>query len=127
MPFCAPRNPVDATAQVSNDVTLINTFTEAMVDDGGYASVLGFFSMTASSRRWPSIREQLNVVKAKYPDRLYVLSVITPPERRDELEADGWVVHEDPTRAVTAIDAMGRFGAAFAAAPAARRRRACRR
>ena len=31
VPFCAPRNPVDATAQVSNDVTLINTFTEAMV------------------------------------------------------------------------------------------------
>jgi acyl-CoA synthetase (NDP forming) len=71
--------------------------------------------MTASSRRWPAIREQLNLVKANYPDRLYVLSVIVPPERRDELEADGWVVHEDPTRAVMAIDAMGRFGAAFAA------------
>ena len=47
--------------------------------EGGYASVLGFFSMTASSRRWPAIREQLNMVTAKYPDRLYVLSVITPP------------------------------------------------
>jgi len=115
VPFCAPRNPVDATAQVSNDVKLISTFTEAMVRDGGYASILGFFSMTASSRRWPGIREQLNMVKAKYPDRLYALSVIVPPERRDELESDGWVVHEDPTRAVVAIDAMGRFGAAFAA------------
>lgn len=115
VPFCAPRNPVDATAQVSNDVKLINTFTEAMVRDGGYSSILGFFSMTASSRRWPLIREQLNLVKAQYPDRLYALSVIVPPERRDELEADGWVVHEDPTRAVVAIDAMGRFGAAFAA------------
>jgi acyl-CoA synthetase (NDP forming) len=52
-------------------------------------------------------------VRVGYPDRLYVLSVIVPPERRDELETDGWVVHEDPTRAVTAIDAMGRFGAAF--------------
>jgi len=117
VPFCAPRNPVDATAQVSNDVTLVKTFTESMVRDGGYASVLGFFSMTASSRRWPQIREQLNVVRVENPDRLYVLSVIVPPERRDELEADGWVVHEDPTRAVTAIEAMGRFGAAFAARP----------
>jgi acetate---CoA ligase (ADP-forming) len=116
VPFCAPRNPVDATAQVSNDVTLINKFTDAMIGEGGYASVLGFFSMTASSRRWPSIREQLNLVKAKYPERLYALSVITPQERRDQLEADGWVVHEDPTRAVTAIAAMGRYGAAFAAA-----------
>lgn len=119
VPFCAPRNPVDATAQVSNDVTLVKTFTESMVRDGGYASVLGFFSMTASSRRWPAIREQLNAVKSEYPDRLYALSVIVQPERRDELEADGWVVHEDPTRAVIAIEAMGRFGAAFAAKPRA--------
>ena len=114
VPFCAPRNPVDATAQVSNDPTLINTFTEAMIRDGGYSTVLGFFSMTASSKRWPVIREQLNIVKDKYPDRLYVLSVIAPPERTAELESDGWVVHEDPTRAVIAIDAMGRFGSAFA-------------
>jgi acyl-CoA synthetase (NDP forming) len=115
VPFCAPRNPVDATAQVSNDVTLVKTFTESMVRDGGYSSVLGFFSMTASSRRWPVIREQLNLVKTENPDRLYVLSVIVPPAGRDELEADGWVVHEDPTRAVVAIDAMGRYGASFAA------------
>ena len=114
VPFCAPRNPVDATAQVSNDVTLVKTFTESMVRDGGYSTVLGFFSMTASSRRWPSISEQLNAVKNENPGRLYALSVIVPPEGRDALEADGWVVHEDPTRAVVAIDAMGRFGAAFA-------------
>jgi acyl-CoA synthetase (NDP forming) len=93
VPFCAPRNPVDATAQVSNDVTLVKTFTESMVRDGGYASVLGFFSMTASARRWPAMRDQLNAVKSENPDRLYVLSVIVSPERRDELEADGWVVH----------------------------------
>ena len=115
VPFCAPRNPVDATAQVSNDVTLVKTFTESMVRDGEYASVLGFFSMTASSRRWPAIREQLNQVRSENPGRLYVLSVIVPAQGRNELEADGWVVHEDPTRAVTAVDAMGRFGAAFAA------------
>ena len=119
IPFCAPRNPVDATAQVTNDITLVNTFTESMVRDGGYASVLGFFSMTASSKRWPAIREQLNPVMKAHPDRLYVLSVITPQAGRDELEADGWVVHEDPTRAVVAIDAMGRYGAAFAAPPPA--------
>ncbi|MGA3399803.1 MAG: acetate--CoA ligase family protein [Acetobacteraceae bacterium] len=117
VPFCAPRNPVDATAQMGNDVTLISKFAEAVVHDGGYATILGFFSMTASSRRWPMIREQLNLVRQKYLDRLYVLSVIVPPDRRDELEQDGWVVHEDPTRAVIAIDAMGRFGAAFAAPP----------
>ena len=117
VPFCAPRNPVDATAQVTNDISLINTFTESMVRDGGYSSVLAFFSMTASSRRWPAMKEQLKLAREAYADRLYVLSVIVPPEERDALEADGWVVHEDPTRAVVAIDAMGRFGKSFAAKP----------
>lgn len=116
VPFCGPRNPVDATAQVSNNVELVKTFMDSMVVDGGYSSVLGFFSMTASSRRWPKIKEQLNRTKEENPGRLYALSVIVPPDRCDELEADGWVVHEDPTRAVTAIDAMGRFGRAFEAA-----------
>ncbi len=119
VPFCAPRNPVDATAQMGNDVTLISKFAEAVVHDGGYSSVLGFFSMTASSRRWPMIREQLNLVRVKYPGRLYALSIIAPRDRIDELEAEGWVCHEDPTRAVIAIDAMGRFGTAFAAPPGA--------
>jgi acyl-CoA synthetase (NDP forming) len=115
VPFCAPRNPVDATAQMGNDVTLIYKFAEAVLRDGGYSSILGFFSMTASSRRWPMIREQLNLARAKYPDRLYALSIIAPRDRIAELEEEGWICHEDPTRAVIAVDAMGRFGAAFAA------------
>ncbi len=118
--FCAPRNPVDATAQVGNDLALLEPFFESVVRDGGYSAILGFFTMVASSRRWPAMLEKLNAVRARYPDRLYVLSVIAPPDGVRALEADGWVCHEDPTRAVTAIAAMGRFGAAFAAAaPAA--------
>jgi acetate---CoA ligase (ADP-forming) len=113
--FCAPRNPVDATAQVGNDVSLLSKFTESLVNDGGYSSILGFFTMVGSARRWPLMREQLDLVRTKYPDRLYVLSLIAPPERISELEADGWICHEDPTRAVVAIDAMGRLGVSFAA------------
>ena len=115
VPFCAPRNPVDATAQVSNDVTLVKTFTEI---DGARRrihlrlSVLQHDGVSSALARDARPTECGEVRK---PDRLYVLSVIVSAEGRDELEADGWVVHEDPTRAVTAIDAMGRFGAAFAA------------
>ena len=117
--FCAPRNPVDATAQVGNDLELLGPFFESVVRDGGYSSILGFFTMVASSRRWPAMLEKLNEVRVKYPDRLFVLSVIAPDAGVRALEAEGWVCHEDPTRAVTAIAAMGRFGAAFAAPPPA--------
>src|SRR3984957_8946985 len=96
--FCAPRNPVDATAQVGNDLSLLSKFTESLVHDGGYSSILGFFTMVGSSRRWPLMREQLDMVRTKYLDRLYVLSLIAPPDRIRELAADGWICHADPTR-----------------------------
>jgi acetate---CoA ligase (ADP-forming) len=44
-----------------------------------------------------------------------VLSVVASREQIAEYDADGFVCHEDPSRSVIAIEAMGRFGAAFAA------------
>lgn len=121
VPFSAPRNPVDCTAQVFNDMSLVGRFAGTMVREGGYQSVLGFFSQIGGAPSLaPHIRAQMRQVMADHPDRLFVLSIIAPPPVVREYEADGFVVFEDPTRAVVAIDAMGRFGDAFAAeAPAA--------
>jgi len=114
LPFAAPRNPVDCTAQAFNDMSLIGRFTDAMVEEGGYASVLAFFTQVGGAASVaPKLREQLNASKARHPDRLFVLSVVAPIERIREYEADGFVVFEDPTRATVAIHAMGRFGEAF--------------
>ena len=115
LPFAAPRNPVDCTAQAFNDMTLIGRFTDSMVEDGGYSSILAFFSQVGGSKTIaPALREQLNATRAKHPDRLYVLSIVARPEQVQQYEADGFVVFEAPTRAVIAIQAMGRFGDAFA-------------
>ncbi len=117
LPFAAPRNPVDCTAQAFNDMSLIGRFTDSMVEDGGYASVLAFFTQVGGAASIaPKLREQLNASKARHPDRLFVLSVVAPIERIREYEDDGFVVFEDPTRATVAIHAMGRFGEAFSKA-----------
>jgi acetate---CoA ligase (ADP-forming) len=116
VPFCAPRNPVDCTAQVTNNLPLISEFTESVARDGGYPSILAFWSQVAAgSTVGPNLHEQMRKVRAAYPDRLWVMSMLAPAKVR-EYEADGWLVFEDPARAVNAIEAMGRFGAAFAAA-----------
>ena len=118
LPFAAPRNPVDCTAQVFNDMSLIGRFADSIVADGGYTSVLGFFSQVGGSKTIaPALRAQLNATKAKFPDRLYTLSIVARPEQVRAYEEDGFVVFEDPTRAVVAIHAMGRFGDAFARVP----------
>ena len=118
--FCAPRNPVDCTAQAFNEFPKVGQFLDSLCGDGGYSTVLGFFSQTGGA---PSVstrlRETLRATRDKYPDRLYVLSVLADAEKVADYEADGFTVFEDPTRAVVAIDAMHRYGAAFAAPPAA--------
>jgi acyl-CoA synthetase (NDP forming) len=114
VPFSAPVNPVDCTAQVFNDFSLVGQFMESMVADGGYSSVLGFFSqVAASATNGPKLATQLRALIKHYPDRLHVLSLLAATTRVREYEADGFLVFEDPSRAVVAIDAMGRFGAAF--------------
>jgi acetate---CoA ligase (ADP-forming) len=47
--FAAPRNPVDVTAQFLNDLSLVGQFFEAMVAEGGYPSVLAFFTYTGGA------------------------------------------------------------------------------
>ncbi|ELA00175.1 CoA-binding domain protein, partial [Cupriavidus sp. HMR-1] len=115
LPICSPRNPVDTTAQIVNDLSLIEPFAEAMVGEGGYRSVLGFFTYAgATPAVAPSLREQLARVRERYPDRLYVLVLQGPHDVLKTYEEAGFTVFEDPTRAVVALAAMGRFGHAFA-------------
>jgi acyl-CoA synthetase (NDP forming) len=118
IPFAAPRNPVDCTAQFMNDLSIAGRFTEAMVKEGGYQSVLGFFTYTVGAASIADgLRTQLKAVRDKYPDRLFVLSILASEERVRQYEDDGFTVFEDPARAVIAIEAMGRFGDAFARQP----------
>ena len=118
LPFSAPRNPVDCTAQAFNDMALVGQFTGSMARDGGYRSILGFFTgVGGADSMAPQLRAQMRDALAQYPDRLWVLCVVASPARVAEYEADGFTVFEDPTRAVVAIHAMGRFGDAFDAPP----------
>lgn len=115
LPYAAPRNPVDVTAQFLNDMSLARTFTESVVRDGGYQSILGFFTYTASAASTGQrLREELKHVRAQFPDRLFVLSAMGTRAQMQEYEADGYTIFEDPSRAVKAISAMGHFGRAFA-------------
>lgn len=112
--FCAPRNPVDCTAQAINQIEMVGEFTRSMAVDGQYKSCLIFFSQVGGSRTVaPKIRAQLKAVMDEHPDRIWALSIIAPPDMVREYEADGFLVFEDPTRAVTALHALGRFGESF--------------
>jgi len=118
LPFAAPRNPVDVTAQFLNEISLISTFTDTLIAEGKYTSVLGFFTYTGGvASVAPRLREQLKLVRAKHPNCIFALSLMASREQIREYENDGFAVFEDPARAVIAIEAMGQFGRAFAKTP----------
>lgn len=117
LPYCAPQNPVDCTAQALNDLSLVGTFAKSLVEQGGYSSILSFFTHAGGAASVaPRLRQELAAVRAAHPDRLFVLSVLAEPELVRQFEADGFTVFEDPSRAVAAIHAMGRYGESFARA-----------
>ena len=115
LPYASPANPVDCTAQAVNDPTLVERFTRAMVEEGGYSAVLSFYAQLADV---PAVADRLlddlAALRRAHPDRLFVVSATMSPERQRAYDAAGLVVLEDAARATQAVAAMGRLGEGFA-------------
>ncbi len=115
VPFAAPRNPVDVTAHFFNDLSLVPRFTELMLERGNYDGMIGFWMSVAGS---PILAEPLlaglKQAMAGYSDKLFIQSVVAPPEIVRAYEAAGFPCFEDPSRAVVAMAALMHFGEVFA-------------
>lgn len=110
LPFAGPRNPVDMTAQLVNDLTLFEKNFQLMLQEGGYDVVVAFLSSVGqvfdlSSR----LLDQLKLVLARFPERTVIMSMLATPEVRKLYEAAGVMLFDEPTRAVRAASALVRF------------------
>jgi acyl-CoA synthetase (NDP forming) len=115
LPFASPRNPVDVTAQFFNDLTLIPRFTRAMLDEGGYDGLIGFWTSVAGSPVLGlPLLAHLRETMADYPGRLFLHSIVASDEVRRQYEETGFPCFEDPSRAVAAMAALMHFGSEFA-------------
>ncbi|PTW62620.1 6-carboxyhexanoate-CoA ligase [Breoghania corrubedonensis] len=121
LPYGAPANPLDCTAQALNDLSLFEAFTRSALADGGYRSILCFLTYVAGGASLaPRLIKTLERLRAEFPDRLLALCIIADDEKVAAYERAGCLVFTDPSRAVRAIAAMGRVGAAFTAPEASR-------
>src|SRR5204863_203363 len=111
VPFAAPRNPVDVTAQALNDPSILDKGFELLLGKENFPSMVGFFTTWASS---PQMAEPLfksvSEAAARYPDRYFALSAIATPEMQRRYEACGVGLFEDPWRAVSSIGPVVMFG-----------------
>ncbi len=115
LPFSAVRNPVDFTAQAYNDFSLVTKNFETILAEDRYDAVVGFFPFLPSSDHLSEqILEALKPVREKFPDRLIVMSILGPEKNVRKFEEQGFVVIDEPARAMEVVAALVRIGRGFA-------------
>lgn len=114
-PHAGVGNPVDLTAQVANDPTLFSRTLTRMAGSGGYDAAYCFIGLIAGM---PLLAERVFAALRDCPaaalDFPMVLSVTAPSDMVARYEAAGFLVFQDPVRAVRALAALVRFGESFA-------------
>jgi acetate---CoA ligase (ADP-forming) len=121
IPFAGPANPVDTTAQVVNDWTMFTTILGIVAEEGAVDSVVSFLAHMGTM---PGLMDRLKSafleVRQRFPDRVFVLCARMPREMADEFTAMGFLIFEDPTRAIAAVAALSKLAQGFAKPAAAR-------
>ncbi|EPX77101.1 acetate--CoA ligase family protein [Litoreibacter arenae] len=107
LPYASPVNPLDCTAQALNDPSLLESFTRAALEDGGYGAVLCFLTYVAGS---PAVSDAIlaamKPLRAEYPDRIIAFCALGAPEVLERYDDEGILVFNDPCRAARAIHAI---------------------
>jgi acyl-CoA synthetase (NDP forming) len=114
VPFAGTRNPLDMTAQVGTDHSLLGKSMDVILGDGSYGAVTGFFgallrmpkAMEATVSAWQDI-------KNRFPDTYLSVAGPCTKEARAALAKIGIPTFEEPTHATRAAAAMARFATSF--------------
>jgi len=118
LPYASALNPLDCTAQALNEPALLEQFTRAGLEEGGYGAVLCFLTYVAGSEKLSKvILEAIEPLRATYPDRIIAFCALGDPQVLRRYDEAGILVFSDPCRAVRALDAVLRLGSAHASAP----------
>jgi len=106
VPFASIANPMDTTAQVSAVKDGLTAVMEVMLKETDWATLFLFMAQLACSpERFEPMRLELRRLRQTYRDRCLVLIGPSDEGVRRKLEADGFVILDDPTRAVVAAAA----------------------
>lgn len=115
LPYAAVTNPIDTTAQVMNDMSLVSKNLEIVLKDGGYDSLVSFLTTVPAARAYGTkLRDAiLEGVSLGGGDRLAVLCMAAPDEVANEYRDAGFLVYQDADRAVQVVGALTHFGRSF--------------
>ncbi|HXW29030.1 MAG TPA: acetate--CoA ligase family protein, partial [Xanthobacteraceae bacterium] len=117
-PLGSPRNPVDITGQALNNIDLVRQHVAAICEDATYDCAVGFFTAWPTvSRLGPQLQSALREGTQGRAERPMALVILAPPDIAQAYEADGFLVFEDPSRAIAALGGMVRLSVRLNAQP----------
>ncbi len=111
LPFSAPNNPIDVTAQVTNEESLIGRTLEIALAEGGYPAMVCLLSTLPEAPRFADpVLASLRALRERFPDRLIVPVFAAPPEVVQRFREAGFAVYRDVDAAVAALASMAQLG-----------------
>lgn len=125
IPMGAVRNPIDTTGNAINDMSIVSTALSEMLGAGNHDAVTGFFlNWPASPTVGARLREAIAKGRAGHEGVTLALAT-NAAAHRDEFEAAGILIYEDPSHTMRALGRSAWVGEALAgparSAPAAGR------
>lgn len=118
VPYAGIRNPIDMTAQIVNDPSVLERSLEVLLAEGDYDAVAVFLTSFAYTRLRDAMMRVFENTRRRFPEKIVALCTMTPADVRDRLRGLGYHVFEEPSRTVASVAALARIGHAFAATPA---------
>ncbi len=119
LPFSSVRNPIDTTAQLLNDFSLVEKSME-IVSTSGNCDMLACYlvGLDNSPALQPKIYAVLKSFREKNPEAIVALVLSPTPEIREGYEKLGYLVFEDASEPMRPLAALRFFGQSFTSHPA---------
>lgn len=109
-PMAGGRNPIDTTAQLAGRLQVIETISQSMMDGADLGAMFFYLAhLGRDMKRFPKVEGAFLALRRNQPDRTVVAVMTHIDEVRQQLEAMGVPVFEDPTRAVRAVAGAARL------------------
>lgn len=109
-PPAGVRNPIDTTAQASNDPSLFMKFLEIVAETNSYDSIVVFLTYLGLLQPWADIyRDALLEAQRRWPDIYFAISMLATPEISRSLGEAGMVCYADPANAMAVISRLAKI------------------
>lgn len=106
VPFANGRNPLDTSAAIIGDLGLFPRLLELMIEGSDLDSIICFLAhIGRNASHMAQLEPALTTLRQRHPDKTMALVLLCDASVRTRLEAAGFLVFEDPSRAVRALAA----------------------